>query len=94
MIPPHCHVCGLDLRDVPDDRDLHSIFTLVYFALSPREQEIQDARDREGWTGTPPNAHWFCHRHVGLTRGRTTMHWRDALDSINAELKRTPQPPN
>ncbi|WP_187237254.1 hypothetical protein [Actinomadura sp. HBU206391] len=90
MLPPHCYVCGLDLRDVPDGQDLSSTFTLVHFALSREAEAAQEARARAGWVGHLENAVWFCNGHVELAQALAHLHWLEAKALIDAELPQRP----
>ncbi|MFC5748831.1 hypothetical protein [Actinomadura rugatobispora] len=84
MRPPHCFVCGLSLRDIDDDQDLWSVFTLVTFELTHEEKTAHQARDRSGWVGHPENTEWFCNQHAALAQERSHLHWRTALSEISA----------
>ena len=75
VMPPQCHVCGLDLRSAPPG-PLSERFVLVHFG-GHRPQP-------EGWVGHPSNAVWFCVEHAALGTARESMPLADALREIAA----------
>jgi hypothetical protein len=88
VIPPRCHVCGLDLFDVPDDGRKH--FILVYFGETADAKRYYSRQMAElGREGHPNNAIWFCTEHADLARQHENMETGAALRAIDAAIGRT-----
>ncbi len=74
MKPPICCICLKPLDPAKPGN-------LVAFAKSESDHEY-DRKAQTGFTGHPPYADWFCHRHIAAAQKRTHLSLTQAIEQI------------
>jgi len=84
MRPPMCALCHADLNQGGG---------LLHFALDERAQAWHTKADASpSFVGHPPEAEWFCAKHVEAARALLHLSRTDALTQLRAEGGRSPHP--
>lgn len=79
MRPPECDICGK--RFGPDEGDL------IYFARDEAaENWHQRAEAEPGFVGHPPEAEWFCNKHLAIAKKYAHLPRKAAYVEIRKEL--------
>ncbi len=79
MMPPVCEVCGYE------DDGQGSGAEVVYFKCTTSDEDWYRRQKEEGFTGHPPNAIWFCHKHIALARQYEHITAEEALPKIKTK---------
>jgi hypothetical protein len=77
MMPPQCHICGLENSDDPTNE-----FEIVYFKESKLDEKWYARQEKEGFEGHPPNAYWFCEKHTKKAKEFAHLTSKEALRKI------------
>ena len=80
MRPPQCAICR------KTSRNSNRTFKLVYFTLSEEQKLLREERRRTGIVGHPPEAEWFCDKHLKFARKYQDLERAEALRAIKTEL--------
>ena len=76
-MPPECTYCGREQADYPD-----LDFEIVYFKPTPEDEAWHQRVIEKGMDGHPPNAYWFCGKHIENAKKHESLNAQDALSKI------------
>ncbi|MHA1303108.1 MAG: hypothetical protein ACTSQE_14295 [Candidatus Heimdallarchaeaceae archaeon] len=79
MKPPICSIC--DKRFNPDDGDI------VYFKRTKNVIEWEEMMEREGKVGHPPNAEWFCSKHLSAAEALKHLPVDEAMQKLREQFQ-------
>lgn len=76
-MPPKCTFCGSEQADFHD-----LVFDIIYFKPTVEDEAWNQRVIDEGIDGHPPNAFWFCSKHIAIAKKYETLYSKDALSTI------------
>lgn len=77
MQPPICEICGERFSEGGD---------LLYFERTAKDEEWYVMAEQPGFVGHPPNAAWFCDKHLAAAKNLTHVHLTAAVTAIRKSL--------
>ena len=80
-MPPKCTRCGKEAIDYPNLE-----FDLIYFKPTEQDKIWEKRVEDEGLVGHPPNAYWFCAKHIEKAKKYESLHAQEAMQSIKPKI--------
>ena len=77
MKPPVCTVC---------DKHFFEGGGLVYFSETPEDKKLNKKLNRKDMAGHPPNAFWFCEKHITSAQKLAGLTKIKALELLRKEF--------